>query len=369
MKRALPLAMLFGLTLQGCVFSPGQHMDTGNLVREGSPESSRIELIPITPKLLAIEAGTDTSGRVAPELSAYKPGEYLIGAGDLVYITVWDHPELTAPSGPQQQIEANGRLVRPDGSLFYPYVGTIEAAGKTIEELRSTISSRLATVVAEPQVDVSILRFVSQKVVLSGAFNKTGPLSITNTPLSLLDAVGQGSVQTGTADISGLVLKRDGREYVIDLDTLNRKNSILHTLYLKDGDQLHLPYNDQKKVYVLGEVNSSRSLTFKGSNMNLTDALGTVGGLRQETSSGKEVYVIRGVENLAAEPAKIYQLDLKSPSAFVLAEHFKLQPQDVVYVGPADVTRWNRFISQVFPTANLLRTGVAIQDDMGDNSN
>ena len=195
MNRALPLAMLVGLTLQGCIFSPGQHMDTGNLVREGSPESSRIELVPITPKLVAIEAAADHSNVVAPELLSYQPAEYRIGAGDLIYITVWDHPELTAPSGPQQQIEANGRLVRPDGTLFYPYVGTIEAAGKTIEELRSTIASRLAKVVAEPQVDVSILRFVSQKVILSGAFVKTGQVPITNTPLSLLDAVGQGSVQ------------------------------------------------------------------------------------------------------------------------------------------------------------------------------
>lgn len=368
MNRALPLAMLVGLTLQGCIFSPGQHMDTGNLVREGSPESSRMELIPITPKLVAIESAADYSNVIASELLSYQPTEYRIGAGDLIYITVWDHPELTAPSGPQQQIEANGRLVRPDGSLFYPYVGTIDAAGKTIEELRSIIASRLAKVVAEPQVDVSILRFVSQKVILSGAFLKTGQLPITNTPLRLLDAVGQGSIVPETADISGLVLKREGHEYFIDLDALNRKNSHLHNIYLKDGDQLHLPYNDQKKVYVLGEVTATRSLNFKGSNMNLTDALGSVGGLRQETSSGKEVYVIRGVENLADEPVKVFQIDLKSPSAFALAQHFKLKPQDVVYVGPADVTRWNRFISQVFPSANLLRTGVSIQDDLGSNN-
>ncbi|KJH75071.1 polysaccharide biosynthesis/export family protein [Pseudomonas sp. ES3-33] len=368
MNRALPLAMLVGLALQGCIFSPGQHMDTGNVVREGSPESSRIELVPITPKLIAIEAAADQSNVIAPELRSFRPAEYRIGAGDLIYITVWDHPELTAPSGPQQQIEANGRLVRPDGSLFYPYVGMIEASGKTIEELRSIIASRLAKVVAEPQVDVSILRFSSQKIILSGAFGKTGPLPITNTPLSLLDAVGQGSVEAGSADISGLVLKRDGREYPLDLDALNRKDSNLHNLYLKDGDQLHLPYNDQKKIYLLGEVNSARSLVFKGSNMNLTDALGSVGGLRQETSSGKEVYVIRGVEDLENNPVKIFQIDLKSPSAFALAQHFKLRPQDVVYVGPADVTRWNRFISQVFPTANLLSTGVGIQDDLGSNN-
>jgi len=58
---------------------------------------------------LASDAGTSSK----QELLNYKPDAYRIGANDLLYITVWDHPELTAPSGPQQQLDANGRLVAP----------------------------------------------------------------------------------------------------------------------------------------------------------------------------------------------------------------------------------------------------------------
>ncbi|NIU62648.1 MAG: capsular biosynthesis protein, partial [Pseudomonas stutzeri] len=61
---------------------------------------------------------------------------------------------------------------------------------------------------------------------------------------------GQAGVDTDTADLTGLTLKRDGREYMLDVDSLNRPDSWLHQVYLKDGDQLHLPYNDQRKVYV-----------------------------------------------------------------------------------------------------------------------
>ncbi|MFZ5957328.1 polysaccharide biosynthesis/export family protein [Pseudomonas knackmussii] len=367
MIRSLSVAFVAALSLQGCMFAPGQNMDTSRIVRDGSAESSRVELIQITPKLLAVDAATEKDGQVPAELLAYHPQDYRIGASDVLYITVWDHPELTTPSGSQQQIDANGRLVRPDGTLFYPYIGAVKVAGRTIEEVRTEIASRLSQYVESPQVDLAIMRFASQKVLLTGAFVKAGPQSITTTPLSLMEAIGNAGVDATTADLSGLVLKRDGREYPLNLDLVSNQQSDLYNLYLKSGDQIHLPYNDHKKVYLMGEVNGPRALTYKTRNLNLAEALGTAGGLNQASSNGKAVYVIRGVENLEREKAKVFQLDAQSPTAFILAQRFNLQPQDVVYVGPAGVTRWNRFISQIVPSTTILGTGANIKNDLGNN--
>lgn len=368
MIRSLSTVLLTGLVLQGCMFAPGQHMNTDYIVRDGSPESSRIELIPITPKLIAQNQATAEPAGIPQALQSHLPDTYRIGPGDLLYITVWEHPELTAPSGSQTGIEANGRLVRPDGTLFYPYVGVINAAGLTQEQIRKEIAQKLARFIEQPQIDVSILRFASQKVSLSGAFKDTTPQPITTTPLTLLQAVGNANVDTTVADLSGLTLKRGGVEYRLDLDSLNRGGSSLHNLYLQDGDQIHLPYNDRKKIYVMGETLSARALTFKTSDMSLAEAIGTVGGLNQTTASGKEIYVLRGVDDLSKEPARVFQLDAKSPTGLLLADKFALAPNDIVYVGPANVTRWNRFISSVFPSANLLRTFAATQDDYNNNN-
>ncbi|WP_084166578.1 polysaccharide export protein [Pseudomonas knackmussii] len=370
MIRSLSVAVVAALSLQGCMFAPGQNMDTSRIVRDGSAESSRVELIQITPKLLAVDAATEKDGQVPAELLAYHPQDYRIGPSDLLYITVWDHPELTAPSGQQQQIDANGRLVRPDGTLFYPYIGTVRVAGRTIEEVRSEIASRLAQYVESPQVDLAILRFASQKVVVNGAFAKAGAQPITTTPLSLMEAVSTAGVNAGSADLSNLVLKRDGREYALNLDALNDlQQSDLYSVYLKDGDQVYLPYNDRRKVYLMGEVNAPRAITYKTKNLNLADALGSVGGLNQASSNGKAVYVIRGVEDLARQKAKVFQLDAQSPTAFILAQRFNLQPQDVVYVGPAGVTRWNRLISQLVPSTTIIGTGANVKNDLSDSSN
>ncbi|TWI56588.1 polysaccharide export outer membrane protein [Pseudomonas duriflava] len=357
MKRTFTLALLSSLLLQGCVWAPGQYLHRDELKNSGTVEGAKVELIPITSSyLLSHDASKPQASTNLDELLKYRPEAYRVGKADLLYITVWDHPELTAPSGAQQQIDANGRLVRPDGTIFYPYVGTVNAAGRTLEEIRKTISTRLATFIDNPQVDVSVLRFGSQKVTLSGAFTKGDSIPLTTVPITLPEALGQAGVDTDSADLSGLTLVRDGKEYQIDTDTLNRKNSKLYGIYLKDGDSIHLPYNDNRKVFVLGEVNNPLATSFKTTSLSLMDALGQAGGLSQETADADEVYVIRGAADFQAPGAKaqVFHLSASSPAAFVLAQHFALQPQDVVYVGPAGITRWNRFISQLLGSSNVI---------------
>ena len=369
MMRIFSVAALAAALLQGCMFAPGQYMDTAALTERGSAENSRVDLIPITPKLLAMEAATQVPYSIPAELLSYKPGPYLIGANDALYITVWDHPELTAPSGPQQQIDANGRLVSPDGNLFYPYVGELVAKGRSIEALRSEITDKLRQYIDSPQVDVSVLRFASQRVVITGAVAKAGPVPITTIPLNVMEAMGAAGIDPLNADLSNLTLTRGGKRYTLDLDTLNLAQSRVNDIYLKDGDQLYLAHNDRKRIYVMGEVMQPRALSFKTRSMNLSDVLGSVGGVNQNTSNADAVYVIRGAQNSAAEPAKVFQLEAASPSAMALATRFEVQPQDVVFVGPANITRWNRFISQLIPSATIVGIGASTQNNLSEASN
>jgi len=285
-------------------------------------------------------------------------------------VTVWDHPELTAPAGTQQSAASNGRLVYPDGTMFYPYVGTLKVQGMTIEELRRTLTSRLSKYLRDPQVDVGVTGNGGQ-VVLEGAFTNTAPQGVSTVPLTVSKAVGAGGINVEQADLSGLTLIRDGRRYNIDLDRLNRQEGS-GDIYLKPGDRLYLPFNDRKQVYVLGEVLRPQALTFKTSDMSLTQALGRAGGLNQVTSNGDEVYVIRGVDaaNLASQAsgngATVYHLPAKSASAFALASSFSLRAGDVVFVGPAGITRWNRFLSQLLPLSGIINSAANAQNNFSD---
>jgi polysaccharide export outer membrane protein len=69
--------------------------------------------------------------------------------------------------------------------------------------------------------------------------------------------------------------------------------------------------------------------------------------------------VIRGARNLENTRAKVFQLDARSPEAFALGDEFRVRPGDVVFVGAAGITRWNRFLSQLLPSASIISTAAA----------
>ncbi|GAA5075221.1 polysaccharide biosynthesis/export family protein [Lysobacter panacisoli] len=345
------------LALSACV--PGQQMSRSD-VQDSQAVGNDVRMVTITPEVVAAPARVAT---IPTELSGYTGEAYRIQPGDTLIVTVWDHPELTTPAGNQQQAVTNGRLVQPDGTFYFPFAGKMNVSGMSIEDLRSTLTSRLAKYIQNPQLDVNVVGFGS-RVALQGAFEDTTPQELTTVPLTLSQAIGRARIDVEQADLAGFVLTRDGRNYPLDLDALNRDGRIAQDLYLKPGDRLFLPFNDRKEVYVIGEVVRPQALTFKTTDMTLTQALGRSGGLNPVTSKGEAVYVIRGIEELEQTPATVYQLNAKSPAAFALGDRFRLKPGDVVWVGPAGVTRWNRFLSQLLPLSAILTNAASAQYDI-----
>ncbi len=352
--RKMIVIFLIPFVFSACALAPGQKMNAKKISNDGSFESDQIELIEITPAVIQELRTHKKHASIPDELLRIQAADYRIGSSDVLFITVWNHPELTVPGTQFNGSDTNGRIVKPDGNLFYPYIGNIQAAGKTTEELRTEISKKLAIYIESPQVDVGVLHYYSQRVTLSGAFVRSQAVPITNKPLSLLEALGIGQVNPELADLSSLRLTREGKTYVLDIYALTREPSSVYQIYLQDDDSIHLPFNDENKVFIMGEINKPQALAMKSSSINLTDAIGTAGGMQQLSAKGQDVYIIRGVDDLKNEKAKIFQLKARSPSAFILANNFPLQAQDVVFVGASGVTRWNRVISQIIPTLSIL---------------
>ncbi|MEK6787328.1 MAG: polysaccharide biosynthesis/export family protein [Pseudomonadota bacterium] len=359
MYRALCVAAV--MALSGCALSPGQRLDLGDGWQSGQADLEQSVVVrEITPKtIIQLEQAHQLNDRLPAALLDFRPDDYRISAGDALSITVWDHPELTTPAG-QYVADPNSRLVRPDGTFYYPYLGNVMAAGFTPDRLRAQVAGQLTRFITSPQVDIAVSRYGSQRVFFTGAFLRSDPQTLTNVPLSLSEAIGKAGINLDQADLSGLRLRRDGEEYVLNLDALSRQGVDLQRVYLKHDDTLFLPFNDRKKVFVMGEVGLSKAITFKTEDISLADALGTVSGLRPETAKASDVYVIRQSKQSPDTGADVFRMNANSPVSWVMAGRFRLQPGDVVYVDTASIVRFNRVVSGLFPVSFLVQSARAL---------
>lgn len=277
--------------------------------------------------------------------------QYLVGPQDILQITVWNHPELTNPGATANEL--SGRLVGADGYIFFPYAGRIRAAGRTVAEIRNELTRKLSAYLVEPQVDVSVSNYRSKRVFVVGQVATPGPVPLTDIPLTVTDLVANSGGFTPEADLRNAALNRDGQRRPLDLYALYYQGDMRQNLPLKPNDILSIPENRYNKVFVLGEVLSPQSIVMPRGRMSLAEAISDAGGFNPITANAGQVYVLRkGPENRP----QIWHLNSKSPDALILADSFDLQPRDIVYVDPAGIARWNRVISNLLPSANLLDT-------------
>ncbi|WP_414718726.1 polysaccharide biosynthesis/export family protein [Trinickia sp.] len=294
-----------------------------------------------------------------------KPAPYTLAPGDVLQITVWDHPELAAALGAQQQTAprptdpAQGFVIDDNGNVHFPYAGAIDVAGLRVDQAQQLISEMLSHGPYEkPQVTVRVASFRAKQVYVDGEVRTPGAVPINDVPMTLYEAVNRAGGFNPTADQSRLVLVRNGVSYGIDLTSMLEHSQSPSNIVMKTGDVLRVTSRDENGVFVMGEVNKPvTAIPFRDGRLSLSDAISQAGSLNSNTANAAQLYVIRG--SLTKSP-QVYHLDAHSPVSMVLANQFELEPKDVVYVDGNGLVRISRVLSLLLPAINAGLTGAVL---------
>ena len=369
--RSMVVAVLT-VTVSGCTVTPGS-----NVSREYFPEtaeaseyrdifgvplgrklpSTGIEArqVLITPTLnakLAAARAAETDLALPTEPDAIDPlmgpYEYRVSNGDVLSVIVWDQPGLTAPFGSFNSADEQGNVVREDGTIYYPFVGSINVSGRTALEIRDELALRLSAFIKDPQLDVRVAGYRSQRFFVAGAVTQPGTFPVTDIPLTLVDAINLAGGLNESADLFDVRLTRGGVSTTVPLYEILFEGEVAHNYRIRHGDVVHVAPNERRQVFVLGEVGKPQSLPVTNRPLSLTQALATVGGILETRADGRGVYVIRGTDS--PDSVDVYRLDVSQAWALALGDQFMLEPRDVVYVSAAPITRWNRWVANVLPS-------------------
>lgn len=160
------------------------------------------------------------------------PVDYVIGADDVLHISVWKEPDLseTLP-------------VRPDGKISMPLLNDIPAAGLTPLQLKDSITERLKKYIANPSVTVVVTGMNSRRVFVSGEVVKSGPMTLLP-HMTVLQALSEaGFNQFANVKAIYILRNEDGKQVKIPFDYrkvvkgLNPEKNI----ELKPGDTIVVP--------------------------------------------------------------------------------------------------------------------------------
>lgn len=242
-------------------------------------------------------------------------GDYVIGEGDNLIISVWGEKDLSLAV-----------KVRPDGKITLPAVGEVMAANTTPKTLQTVLTTKLKGVVKNPIVTVIVADVTNNKVYIFGGGVKAGIYSLVQrtTLLRLLCQLEDAR----RADLKRAYVLRDGKKIKTDFTRLIIQGDTTDDLALESNDIIFLPANLDKNVYVMGAVNKPTFIEYR-EGMTVMEAILEAGGFTKFASQN-DTFIYRKDESKKESviPVKIKRLI----NSGELGQNVKLRPGDYIVV-------------------------------------
>jgi polysaccharide export outer membrane protein len=298
-------------------------------------------------------------------LTRRKDGPYRLGVGDALEITLYGEGDA----------ETRRVLpIDPSGNITYMLLGTIPAAGRTIDELTEDMRARIRAKLNYVILSVGPASLGSQTFTMLGQLYKPQVYPLQGRTY-LLDTIAMaggpkvGIIRDVSADIhdyAHATLVREGNVVPIDFERLVNKADASQNIEILAGDIITIPSALERKIYALGSFNNPQGIQFASSQTSLMNVLVQAGGINPETGDG-HVLIIRGnTVNPKVMLMDMSQFDSKKARVFKIlggrSMDITLQPGDIVYAVPKKFGFFRDVIKEAINTFGTTLAGDAAKD-------
>ncbi len=294
-----------------------------------------------------------------------------LGFGDVVEISIFESQSgglfipSDAGSRPGNYITLPAQTIDRTGTVSVPYAGRIQAAGRLKEQVERDIEDKLASRAIEPQVVLTTVTRNSSRVAVLGDVNSPRKVEISSAGDRILDVISEAGGLSTPGIETKITLQRRGRTASVSYDTLLKNPA--ENIYVAPDDTVFADH-DRRTFLAFGASGQNGRFDFEDTDLNLGEALGKAGGLRDDQADPAQVFVYRTVPrdqlgklgvNLTRFRTDtvpvIFRANMRDPSAFFAAQKFAMRDKDILYIANSDSVE----LLKILDIANAVTTTAA----------
>jgi polysaccharide export outer membrane protein len=371
-RAATALALGSLLALAGCntqMPTAGPHTDEVFETLKAPAAAGAVQIVTVTAEVARKLLTHERQGSFAESFgnAPLAIGSTVIGFGDMLDVSLWEAPPATlfgvGPVDPRMPSTVRStilpeQVVDRDGAIRVPFAGTIQAAGRTPQEVQAEIVRNLKGKANQPDAIVRVVRYASSTVTVVGEVTNSVRMPLTPLGERVLDALAQAGGVRQPVNRMTVQVTRGNRYTSMPLDRVIREPD--QNIQLRGGDVIAAMYQPLSFT-ALGATGKNEEVPFEAQGITLAQALARAGGMNDARSDPKGVFVFR-FEPLDAFDWKspsvkatpegrvpvVYRINLANAESFFVMQNFRMRDRDVMYVSNAPTVELQKFLNLVF---------------------
>jgi protein involved in polysaccharide export with SLBB domain len=322
-------------------------------------EQSEQKLNELLEKHKKLEAEAEERNAAGQVEETKAPPPYRLHVGDVLEISILDEPEMTREV-----------TVISDGTISYLLVGRVNALGRTIDELKNTLTEKLKEFFVSPYVSILTKEVyadisTSNTVSLLGALGRPGNYQLKSKE-RLLDAIAEAGgllyTQTEfgsrtTANLKASYISRNNKKLDVDFFKLLQQGDMTQNILLEPGDFVYIANAEDENIIVMGEVSKPRIIPYTR-NISLIEALSMCNGFTREAYQSR-VVIIRPQKD---DKTKFLEVNVNDLLLGREVSNITLKGGDIVFVPEQGISEYSRYANFITDMMEVVLKGYQVRE-------